>query len=89
MARAISKVAPDHIRGAVMGLERTVLRAGQGLGAVLAGVFAQWLGSAALVIGIGGLWACPANLRRSTWDRSWRPPIHKRAAFASRDEPLV
>ncbi|HEX9338088.1 MAG TPA: MFS transporter [Pseudonocardiaceae bacterium] len=50
----ISKVAPDHIRGAVMGLERTVLRAGQGLGAVLAGVFAQWLGSAALVIGIGG-----------------------------------
>jgi len=50
----ISKLAPDHIRGAVVGLERTVLRAGQGLGAVLAGVFAQWLGSAALVIGIGG-----------------------------------
>lgn len=51
----ISKLAPDHIRGAVVGLERTVLRAGQGLGAVLAGVFAQWLGSAALVIGIGGV----------------------------------
>lgn len=51
----ISKRAPDHIRGAVVGLERTVLRAGQGLGAILAGVFAQWLGSAALVIGIGGL----------------------------------
>jgi len=30
-------------------------RAGQGLGAILAGAFAQWLGSAALVIGIGGL----------------------------------
>lgn len=51
----ISKLAPDHIRGAVVGLERTVLRAGQGLGAVLAGVFAQLLGSAALVIGLGGL----------------------------------
>jgi MFS family permease len=51
----VSKVAPDHIRGAVVGLERTVLRAGQGLGAILAGVFAQWLGSAALAIGIGGL----------------------------------
>jgi MFS family permease len=51
----ISKLPPDHIRGAVVGLERTVLRAGQGLGAVLAGVFAQWLGSAALVIGIGGV----------------------------------
>jgi MFS family permease len=51
----VSKLAPDHIRGAVVGLERTVLRAGQGLGAVLAGVFAQWLGSAALVIGFGGL----------------------------------
>jgi MFS family permease len=51
----ISKLAPNHIRGAVVGLERTVLRAGQGLGAVLAGVFAQWLGSATLVIGIGGL----------------------------------
>jgi len=50
----VSKIAPDHMRGAVLGLERTVLRAGQGLGAVLAGVFAQWLGSAALVIGIGG-----------------------------------
>jgi MFS family permease len=50
----ISKVAPDHIRGAVVGLERTVLRAGQGLGAIVAGVFAQWLGSAALAIGIGG-----------------------------------
>jgi MFS family permease len=51
----VSKLAPDHIRGAVVGLERTVLRAGQGLGAVLAGVFAQLLGSAALVIGLGGL----------------------------------
>jgi MFS family permease len=51
----VSKLAADHIRGAVVGLERTVLRAGQGLGAVLAGVFAQWLGSAALVIGLGGL----------------------------------
>jgi MFS family permease len=51
----ISKLAPDHIRGGVVGLERTVLRAGQGLGAVLAGVFAQWVGSAALAIGIGGL----------------------------------
>jgi MFS family permease len=53
-AALISKVAPDHIRAAVLGLERTVLRAGQGLAAVLAGVFAQWLGSAALIIGIGG-----------------------------------
>ena len=52
---AISKRAPDHIRGGVIGLERTVLRAGQGLAAVLAGVFAEWLGSAALAIGIGGL----------------------------------
>lgn len=52
---AVSRRAPDHIRGGVVGLERTVLRAGQGLAAVLAGVFAQWLGSAALVIGIGGL----------------------------------
>lgn len=52
---AISRRAPDHIRGGVIGLERTVLRAGQGLAAVLAGVFAQWLGSAALAIGIGGL----------------------------------
>jgi MFS family permease len=51
---AISKRAPDHIRGGVVGLERTVLRAGQGLAAVLAGVFAQGLGSAALAIGIGG-----------------------------------
>jgi MFS family permease len=51
----ISKLAPDHIRGGVVGLERTVLRAGQGLGAILAGVFAQWVGSAALAIGIGGL----------------------------------
>ena len=51
----VSKLAPDHIRGAVVGLERTVVRAGQGLAAVLAGVFAQWLGSAALMIGIGGL----------------------------------
>jgi MFS family permease len=50
----ISKLAPDHIRGAVVGLGRTVVRAGQGLSAVLAGVFAQWLGSAALMIGIGG-----------------------------------
>lgn len=50
----VSKLAPDHIRGAVVGLERTVLRAGQGIGAILAGVCAQWLGSAALVIGIGG-----------------------------------
>jgi len=49
-----SKLAPDHIRGAVAGLGRTVVRAGQGLSAVLAGVFAQWLGSAALMIGIGG-----------------------------------
>ncbi len=52
---AISRRAPDHIRGGVIGLERTVLRAGQGLAAVLAGIFAQWLGSAALAIGIGGL----------------------------------
>src|SRR6266702_4814309 len=51
----ISKLAPDEIRGAVVGLGRTVVRAGQGLSAVLAGVFAQWLGSAALVIGIGGV----------------------------------
>jgi MFS family permease len=51
----ISKLAPDHIRGGVVGLERTVLRAGQGLGAILAGVFAQWVGSAAVAIGIGGL----------------------------------
>lgn len=50
----ISKLAPDQIRGAVVGLGRTVVRAGQGLSAVLAGVFAQWVGSAALVIGIGG-----------------------------------
>jgi hypothetical protein len=51
----ISKAAPDHIRGAVVGIQRTVVRASQGLTAILAGVFAQWLGSAALVIGIGGL----------------------------------
>jgi MFS family permease len=51
----ISRLAPDRIRGGVVGLERTVLRAGQGLGAILAGVFAQWVGSAALAIGIGGL----------------------------------
>lgn len=52
---AVSKRAPDHIRGGVVGLERTVLRAGQGLAAVLAGVFAQWVGSPGLAIGIGGL----------------------------------
>jgi MFS family permease len=51
----VSKLAPDHIRGAVVGLERTVLRAGQGFGAIVAGVLAEWLNSAALVIGIGGL----------------------------------
>lgn len=52
---AISRLAPDHIRGGVIGLERTVLRAGQGLAAALAGVFAEWVGSATLAIGIGGL----------------------------------
>lgn len=51
----VSRLAPDHIRAGVIGLERTVLRAGQGLAAVLAGVLAQWVGSAALAIGIGGL----------------------------------
>ncbi len=50
-----STIAPDHLRGAVLGLERTVLRAGQGLGAALAGVFAELLGSAAMAIGVGGL----------------------------------
>jgi predicted MFS family arabinose efflux permease len=70
-AAVISKLAPDHIRAAVVGLERTVLRAGQGLGAVLAGVFAQWLGSAALVIGIGGLIGVAGTLLAALRERAY------------------
>lgn len=67
----ISKLAPDHIRGAVIGLERTVLRAGQGLCAVLAGVFAQWLGSAALAIGLGGLLGLAGTLLAALRGRAY------------------
>jgi predicted MFS family arabinose efflux permease len=51
---AYVELLPDAVTGRSTGLVRTGLRAGQGLSVLLGGLIAQWLGSAALTIAVGG-----------------------------------
>lgn len=62
---------PDAVTGAAVGLVRTGLRAGQGIGAALGGVLAEWCGSASAAIALaGGIGAAGAALGAVLWERS-------------------
>ncbi|WNV83182.1 MFS transporter [Umezawaea sp. Da 62-37] len=67
--------SPDHLRGSLVGLGRTVMRCSLGVGVVLGGLVAQWSGSTVLTIAgasVCGLLIARWSLRR--WHTDYTVP---------------
>jgi Major Facilitator Superfamily len=70
-AGELSARLPSRIRGAGMGMARTVVTTSQGVGALVAGAFADRIGSATMVVGWPALASLlPASLLAVAWART-------------------